>query len=258
MSLWERAPREVYRVYGEEQYLEGHEGAPEGEGATEGPAAGERHGVEGGHGAGGGHGAEEVHGAEEGRSAAEGDGALWESARTLAPDARSWTTFADDVIAESTGNDGSQQIRSSGRYAGRLVGFGLLVGVSLATLAVLLLNISQRRQATPGPPAHRPLVQPGRQAERIAGANHDSAIVHSANTGTAQLRRIAAPSAAAGKRAVGPALEGRVPDRLRSNSRRARPWAAQSTGEEPLAGAVEPPPSAPVESPSQVEFGFEW
>ena len=33
MSLWRRAPREVYRVYGEDQYLEG-ETASEGETAA--------------------------------------------------------------------------------------------------------------------------------------------------------------------------------------------------------------------------------
>lgn len=220
MSLWGRAPREVYRVYGDDQYLE---------------------------------------------SASEGDGAPRERATEVEPDASatgSWTAFADGVPAPSAGNDGSSPLRSSRPRAGRLVGFGLLVGVSLATLAVLFLNLSHRQEAAPESLAHGPRVQAGQRADRVAGAGLGSAIAPSENTRPAQTQRFSTPSAVAATRSSGATLEDRVPARVLSNpaSRSQRAWMAppRSTGNGgPEPGAVESPTAAPVEPPAQDEFGFE-
>jgi hypothetical protein len=222
MSLWQRAPREVYRVYGDDQYLEGE-------------------------------------------SFAEGDGAQREQTTEVAPEESttgSWTAFAGGAPAPPAGNDGSSPLRSSRSHAGRMLGFGLLVGVSLATLAVLLLNLSHRQEVAPESPAHGPRVQAGQREDRVAGGGLGSTIAPGENTRLAQTQRSSTPSAVAIAHSSGAALGDRVPARVRSNpaSRTKRAWMAapRSTGNrEPAPDAVEPPAAVPVESFAQDEFGFE-
>jgi hypothetical protein len=89
MTFWRRAPREVYRVYGEDEYL----------------AEGE-------------HASAEAHLADDGRP-----GQAW---------------------SQATG----AQVRAP--HSGRLLGLGLLVGVTVGALGLVLLNASHRpRSASP-------------------------------------------------------------------------------------------------------------
>jgi hypothetical protein len=139
MSLWHRAPREVYRVYGEDQYLEG-ETAPEGETA------------------------------------------LREGTTTVEPDGRgmaSWTAFAADVPPASPDIAGSSSACPSGSHTGRLIGVGLLVGVGLATLVLVFLNLTHGHGAAPGLVGQGARVEGGQRVARAAGAGRASATAHS-------------------------------------------------------------------------------
>src|ERR1700684_743101 len=89
MSLWQRTPREVYRVYGEDEYL-----------ADDGQSTGEP--------------------------------------------ARARPGQADGEHGRSVGAS-SQSYRSQGR----LIGLGLLMGVTVGAVALVVLNISHRSFAAP-------------------------------------------------------------------------------------------------------------
>ncbi len=129
MSLWHRAPREVYRVYGEDQYLDG-----------------------------------EI--------------ASQKNAATVEPDSRagaSWAAFAADVPPDTT--DGSS-VRPNGSHAGRLIGVGLLVGVGLATLALVFLNVSHRHGAVPELVGQSPRVEAEQRVDRASGAGRARVIAY--------------------------------------------------------------------------------
>lgn len=139
MSLWRRAPREVYRVYGEDQYLEG-------ETAPDDKTAGQ------------------------------------EDTTTVEPDRRgvaSWTAFAADVPPASAAGAGFRSVPRSGSHAGRLIGVGLLVGVGLATLALVFLNVWHQRGAAPGPLGQGARVEARQRVAYASGAGSASAIAHS-------------------------------------------------------------------------------
>ncbi len=152
MSLWRRAPREVYRVYGEDQYLEG-ETAPEGETA-----------------------------AQEDSTAAEPD------SRGVA----SWAAFAADVPPASAGTVGGPSVSPGGSHAGRMVGVGLLVGVGLATLALVFLNISYRHGAASDLVGRGARVEAEQRVGHAAGAGRAQASAHSVNSRPVQAPRFSA------------------------------------------------------------------
>jgi hypothetical protein len=130
MSLWQRAPREVYRVYGEDQYLDGAT-APREDAAT-----------------------------------AEPDGS------TEAP----WSAFA--AAAPPPLTHGGSPARPRGLHAGRLVGFGLLVGVSLATLFLVFVKVVRPHGTTPEPYAREARIEDEQHghAERMSGDDNPLAV----------------------------------------------------------------------------------
>jgi hypothetical protein len=218
MSLWRRAPREVYRVYGEDQYLEA-ETAPEGETAPQ------------------------------------------EDAMTVEPDRRtgaSWAAFAADVPPTSPGTAGSSSARQSGSHAGRLIGVGLLVGVGLATLALVFLNLSRRHGAAPELVGQGARVEAEQGVERAAGGGRAPVIGHSVNSRPVQAPRFSAPSVTAPIRVSGSTLQHRAPTGGGSDTapRLGRTLRAPGNGS-PAMVAVEPPTPVAVEPPVQDEFGFE-
>ncbi|HEY5287056.1 MAG TPA: hypothetical protein VIJ50_08125 [Solirubrobacteraceae bacterium] len=236
MSIWRRAPREVYRVYGEDQYLEG-QAAPEGEATPH------------------------------------------EQESTVEPDNRGvgpWTTAAWEAPYVSNGDPGSSFARQGGTHAGRVIGVGLLVGVGLATLALVFLNLSHRHRGHPA------LVGRG------AGVETDRQVARSAHSASRSVSppRFSTPSAIAPERRPRSRLNDDAPPASDSDpDPRAQParllasrpsgnvepesLAGKSSGAAPLEPPVADPagPSAPdgVETSTQVssepcaqdEFGFE-
>jgi hypothetical protein len=209
MSLWHRAPREVYRVYGEDQYLEG-ERAPEGETTAR------------------------------------------EDTTTVEPESgagASWESFAAEV-PPTPNTAGSPSARPSGSHAGRLIGVGLLVGVGLATLALVLLNVSNR---------HGDASERGTQGtrvetrQRVAGAGRASAIAHNGSR-PVSTPRFSASSAMKPERQFRSRFDEDAPPAGNSDSapRVQRVWSAalRSSGNvAPASVAVQSPAPVALESP---------
>jgi hypothetical protein len=222
MSLWSRAPREVYRVYGEDQYREG-ETAPEGETvAPEDPMLAE----------------------PDGRAGA------------------SWVTFVAETPPTSLGAADGSSAPPSGLRAGRLIGVGLLVGVGLATLALVLLNMAHRRGAAPERVGEGIRVEAEQGRGRVAGAGRAQVVTHSVNSAPVQSPRFSASPVRTPIRVSASTLRPRAPmgggSDTASRPRRAWPAALRAPANGVLAMvAVEPSRSAVVESPAQDEFGFE-
>ncbi len=221
MSLWHRAPREVYRVYGEDRYLEG-DTAPEG-----------------------------VTVAQEDATAADPD------SRGVA----SWAAFAADVAPASADTAGSSSARPSGSHAGRMVGVGLLVGVGLATLALVFLNIAHRRGAAPEPVGQGIGAGVEQGVQRATGPGRAQAIRHSLNSGAVQASHSSAspvrPIRVSGSTLQHRAPVGRRPD-IAAHPERALSAVLQTPGKgAPAMAAVEPPAEVAVEPSAQDEFGFE-
>ncbi|MFZ1925432.1 MAG: hypothetical protein WAU42_04730, partial [Solirubrobacteraceae bacterium] len=170
MSLWHRAPREVYRVYGEDQYLEG-ETAPEGETAL-----------------------------PEDTTAVEPD------SRRVA----SWTAFAADVPPALPGTAGSPSALPGGSRAGRLAGVGLLVGVGLATLVLGFSNLSDRHGAPPDPVGQGVRVKDDQRVGRVARAGRMQAIARSVSSRQVRAPRFSAPPVRTPMRMSGSALRPRA------------------------------------------------
>jgi hypothetical protein len=208
MSLWKRAPREVYRVYGEDRYLASSEDQ-----AT----------------------VESDRGAEAPLSALGADG-------TSAPHSH-----------------GSAATRASEPHAARLLGIGLLVGVSLATLALVLSNVLQPHRGTPRPPAQGARVWEGRQAIRASGSAIASAGSRSARSMPLRAPRFPDLS----KRVVASRPSGRdgpsaPAPRGTPRSRPASSAALRSPGDgAPAQLATQQPTPAVVDPSVQDEFGFE-
>ncbi len=222
MSLWRRAPREVYRVYGEDQYLE-EETAPEGQTAPEVETA-----------------------AQKDSTAAEPD------SRGMA----SWAAFAADVPPASAGIAGSSSARPSGSHAGRLVGVGLLGGVGLATLALVFLNMAHWRGAAPEPVGRGIRAEVEQGVEHATGPGRAQAIAHSVNSRPVQASHSSLPPVRP-IRVSGSTLQHRAPVGRRSDIaphlERALSAALQAPGKgAPAMVAVEPPVQVAVESPVQV------
>jgi hypothetical protein len=216
MSLWHRAPREVYRVYGEDQYLDE-------------------------------------------------ESASQEDAATVEPDSRagvSWAAFAAEVPPDSPRTTDGSSVRPGGSHAGRLIGVGLLVGVGLATLALVFLSVSHRHGAAPELVGQGPRVEAEQRVDRVAGASRARVIAHSVNRRPVQAPRFSAPPAMTSIRTSGPTLQHRVPaDGGPDPARRLeRAWSAtlRSPGNgAPAPVAVEAPTRTAIEPPAQDEFGFE-
>jgi len=160
MSLWHRAPREVYRVYGEDEYLDD-----------------------------GGESAEYVGSGEDGVS-----GEATESAKP----AEHATSVGYAGSAEA---HRSAQNRAVGRHpvsstshrshSGRLVGVGLLVGVTVGTLGLIALNVSQRPTYPSKPtlghglPSHSPRHEAAADSASTVARTADAASSHVEWAGTA-------------------------------------------------------------------------
>jgi hypothetical protein len=241
MSIWHRTPREVYRVYGEDQYLEADIAARE-EAATSEPD-----------------------------SAAEA----------------SSSAFATDAASPSPRTAASRSALPSGPHAGglldtrphagRLVGVGLLMGVSLATLALVFLNASHPRGAATEPFAQGARVEVGQRAARASGARSAPRIAQSESRMPAHAPRFSASGAMTSVPASGSRLQQRVPTgspdpapRIqRVSSAALRPSGnappasvavqppAPVTLEPPARGGVEPSTPVAAEPSVQDEFGFE-
>ncbi|HXC24229.1 MAG TPA: hypothetical protein VNU28_06565 [Solirubrobacteraceae bacterium] len=201
MSLWHRAPREVYRVYGEDRYLDAETAQLE-EAAT----------VE----------------RDEG-----GEG--------------SWSAPAHP------GDRGVSSVRSRESHAGRLVGLGLLVGVILATLALVLLNASRRHRAVIEPAARGVGVaeQRGYPVDSASGVDRVPAIVDGGGKRPKRAPRLLG-------------LHGVAPVRSAPRPRHGAPFAGSSdpTVRFEQAWALRSPSDrmpapAAVEPPAEDEFGFE-
>ncbi len=221
VSLWRRAPREVYRVYGEDQYLEG-DTAPE---------------------------VETV--AQEDSTAAE------PASRGVA----SWAAFAADVDPASADTAGSSSARPSGSHAGRMVVVGLLVGVGLATLALLFLNMAHRRGAAPEAAGQGLGAKVGLGVEHATGPGRAQAIAHSLNSRPVQASHSSTPPVRP-IHVPGSKLRHRAPVGRRSDIaphlERALSAVLQAPGRGvPVMVAVEPPAQVAVEPSAQDEFGFE-
>jgi hypothetical protein len=196
MTLWRRAPREVYRVYGEDEYLADDDG----------PAAEERY-------------------------------------------ANSVPGQRDDRHPSMTA------ARSHGSRPGRLVGLGLLVGVTAGALALVVLNASHRSRAVP--PGAAQSATDG-TASHASSASHPSAFHHTSSAISAGSEpgirspskpiSYARPSARPHVRPLARRTE--RPPEFAPNAVPVKLWRAQvSTSELPKSGA-----SA---SPIDGEFGFE-
>ena len=222
MSLWRRAPREVYRVYGEDQYLE-RGIAPAGETAALGDT-----------------------------TAAGQDGLT----------GASWASLAAEVPPASPGAVGNSSARSSRPHGGRLVGVGLLMGVSLATLVLVLSNMAHRHGVAPEPAGSGTQVAAEQAATRATGADRAQVIVHSVNRRSARAPRFSAPHV---KRPIGPSERtlrhpAQTGGGLDTDSHLERAWLAalRAPGEgAPAMASVEPLPPVMVEPSVQDEFGFE-
>ncbi|MGA9314979.1 MAG: hypothetical protein WBV77_10155 [Solirubrobacteraceae bacterium] len=216
MSLWRRAPREVYRVYGEDQYLEG-------------------------------------------------ETAEREDSATVEPDSRgvaSWAAFAADVPPASAGPVGGPSVPPGGSHAGRLVGVGLLMGVGLATLALVFLNISHRHGAASDLVGRGARVEAEQRVGHAADAGRSSVIAHSVNSRPVQAPRFSAPLVMTPVRVSESTLLHRVPAGGGSHTapRLERAWstALRAPGDgAPAMVAVEPPTPVAIEPSGQDEFGFE-
>ncbi len=213
MSLWHRTPREVYRVYGEDQYLEGE-------------------------------------------TASEGETALREDTTAVEPDSgagTSWGAFAADAPPASPDIAGSPSARPSGLRAGRLIGVGLLVGVALATLGLVFLNMSHRHGAAPELVGQGARVETGQRVARASGAGSASAIAHRGSR-PASTPRSSASSAMAPERQSRSRLDDEAAPAGDSDpARRAqRVWSAvlrPSGNSVPASVAVQPPSSIALEPP---------
>ena len=244
MSFLRRAPREVYRVYGEDQYLEG-EVAPDG-------ASGTREDV----------------------TSAESDGQA----------EASWSALAADIPPVSAGSVGSASAHSRGPHAARLVGVGLLLGVCLATLALVVANLSHRQGAVPGPLKQEALRDQG--VDRASEVDRGRTIAGNENAKPTPPPRNRSFSPALGARRLGarralefahgqkhlstPALHRALGEGQGSAPRPERSFSATlraSTDTTPAHVAAQPAPQVasaePVPQvapgpPAQDEFGFEW
>jgi hypothetical protein len=212
MSLWERAPREVYRVYGEDQYVDGETASPEDQATVEFDPSAEASG-----------------------SAFGADG------------------------SSLPHSHGSASTRASGPHAGRLLGIGLLVGVSLATLALVVSNVLQRNRATPRPPAQGARVWVGQRATRTSGSWSASAISRGASFRPLRTsrspdspNRVVASQPFERDRPSAPAPYGTLRPRSASSATLRPP----DEGAYVQLAPQRPTPVA-VESPVQDEFGFE-
>jgi hypothetical protein len=228
MSLWQRAPREVYRVYGEDQYLEGE-------------------------------------------TAAEGEGAPREDAATVEADSRAGASWAAAEVPPRTARTGGgSSARSSVPHAGRLVGVGMLVGVSLATLVLVFLNASRPRGAATEPLARVAGVEGRQRMTRKSGAASVSPIAPSDSSSPAQAPRSSTSSAMAPAHPSRwrvqerlPAVDGPDPaprlERTWSAALRSsgNPASARDVVESPTPVTAEPFAQVAVEPPVQDEFGFE-
>ena len=233
MSLWRRAPREVYRVYGEDQYLEGEMAAGDETAAREDSMAAE-------------------------------------------PDSRGVASWAAPV---SPGTAGSSSARPSGSHAGRLVGLGLLVGVGLATLALVFLNMSHRHGAAPGPVGQGARIETGQRVAPAARAGRASATARSKSR-LVSTPRFSASSAMAPERqprsrldddsdpapraqrvsSLAPRPSGNAASAsvaIRSHASVALESPVPDTGEPHALGGVEPSTRVSAEPYVQDEFGFE-
>jgi hypothetical protein len=216
MSFWRRAPREVYRVYGEDQYLEGEIATSEDATTVE----------------------------SEGSTEA------------------SWSACTGNAPSPSPRTHSVSPTSPSGPHAGRLVGFGLLAGVGLATFALVFLNASHPRGSVPESPSRGARVEVGQRVDGASGAGRVQAIAHSENSKPVQRPHFPAWPI------VAPAgSSGRQPERDAPSARDAglaprpeRAWSAarRSPGNgAPVAVVVELPTPIVVEPPVQDEFGFE-
>ena len=134
MSLWHRAPREVYRVYGEDEYLADDAGIIR-DGELFDDAAP-------GCGAASASDAVLAGGAAFSRDAAPGKDAAFASDAVLAGN----TAFASDP---ALGRDGAFVNATRSRSgSARLLGVGLLVGVTVGVLGLIELNASHRPART--------------------------------------------------------------------------------------------------------------
>jgi hypothetical protein len=226
MSLWRRAPREVYRVYGEDQYREG-EMAPEGEAAAQ------------------------------------------EDTTTTEPDGRgvaSWRAFAAEASPASPGA-ASSSARPSASHTGRLVGVGLLMGVGLATLALVFLNMAHRHGAAPEPVGHGTRAESEQRGKRAAGGDRAHAIARSMDSSLVRASHFSAPPVRKTVRVSGSTLQHRAPagggadtaprlERAWSTALRAPGEGAHGDGA-PAMVAAETQAQVVVEPPVQDEFGFE-
>jgi hypothetical protein len=222
MRLWHRAPREVYRVYGEDQYREAE-------------------------------------------PALDGETFAREDTTTAEPDSRAeapWVAFAAEAPSASLGTAGSSSARLSGSHAGRLIGLGLLVGVVLATLALVFLNMSHRHGAAPEPVGQGIRVEAEEGAQSATGVGRVQAIAHRVNSKHAQVRNFSDPPVRMPIRVSGSTLQHRAPAGGGSDTalRLERAWIAalRAPGDEASATvAGEPRAQVAVEPPVQDEFGFE-
>lgn len=224
MSLWRRAPREVYRVYGEDQYLEG-ERTPEAQ------------------------------------VAAREDATTVESDRSAGS---SWDAFAADVPPASPRTADRASARPRGLHTGRLVGVGLLVGVGVATLALVFLNASRQRGVAPEPLAQGARAEARQRVDRVSGVTPAPAIAHSESTRSAWASRSSVSPTVAQAGTSGQRLkrEGETPSvhapdpvaRL-ERARAVSPRLPCDGAPAPL--AVELPTPIAAEQSVHDEFGFE-
>jgi hypothetical protein len=222
MSLWNRAPREVYRVYGEDQYREG-ETAPEGETV-----------------------------AQEAITPPAPD------SRARA----SWATLATDVSPASPGTSGSSSAPPRGLHTGRLIGAGLLMGVGFATLALVFLNMSHRHGAAPVPVGQGDRVKVEQGRGHVSGTDRARGIERRVNSRPIKVPSFSAPSLRTPIRVSRQVLQRRAPAASESNTAPPpeRAWSAAlrapGNGASAMVG-IELPTLAVVKPPAQDEFGFE-
>lgn len=238
MSLWRRAPREVYRVYGEDRYLEGD--------AVSSPDASVGYGVS-------------------------ADGTAYE----VDPEYDAGTggdVGADPSWLGPSGDRGVAPAGSDASHGGRLVGLGLLVGVILATLVLVLVNASRShraaREGASGQVAQRARVgsYPGSAPFRVSASGRQrQGPLSSGSTrrsggmpaqyDAATRRERQAPSV---ERAWSAARE--APGRVAFSASAVVPPGSAADPAIVALPAVSPAPAAPPKAPApsvEDEFGFE-
>jgi hypothetical protein len=147
MSLWQRTPREVYRVYGEDEYLVGDSASGESEASAERTAFSED-------------------GALAQRAISDQDASLLEdrssfqASSPFAPRGAVFPTALEEPFSHSR----------------RLLGLGLLVAATVGALALVVLNASHR-SGTPSPSA---TAGAATRDARTRGAGHGAVIAREA------------------------------------------------------------------------------